>query len=415
MSDKRYPMGRELSRGDFLKIGGAGLAGAALLAGESPAQAAKPHPEHHHGNHRLSITRQHWGSVDNQPVFLYTLSSGRRMTVKITNYGGVVQSIWVPDRAGHVENVALGFSKLADYVKDFTNPAPGGSGDTYFGAIIGRYANRIANGRFTLNGTTYHLPKNNGPNTLHGGPNAWNTKVWDASTEKGKDFVALKLAYTDPNGYNGFPGRVKAEVTYKLTRDNALRIDYRATTNKTTVINLTNHTYFNLAGEGSGDVYGQLLKINASHYTPINENLIPTGQIAPVAGTPFDFRKMKPIGRDIRDGNRQITIAHGYDHNFVLNGSGLRLASVAEDPKSGRVLWTYTDQPGVQFYSGNFLVGDLVGTSGHTYRQSDGFTLETQHFPNSPNQPNFPSTVLKPGEVFTSTTIYGFSTMRRRL
>jgi aldose 1-epimerase len=202
---------------------------------------------------------------------------------------------------------------------------------------------------------------------------------------------------------------VHAEVTYKLTQNNALRIEYRATTSKPTVINLTNHTYFNLAGEGSGDVYEQLLKINASHYTPINENLIPTGRIAPVAGTPFDFRKMKPIGRDIREGTPQITIAHGYDHNFVLNGSGMRLASLARDPKSARMLWTYTDQPGVQFYSGNFLVGDLVGTSGHTYRQSDGFTLESQHFPNSPNQPNFPSTELKPGEVFTSTTVYRFS------
>jgi aldose 1-epimerase len=336
------------------------------------------------------------------------------MTVKITNYGGVVQSISVPDRRGHVKNVALGFSNLQGYVTDFTNPPPGGSGNTYFGAIIGRYANRIANGKFTLDGTTYTLPQNNGPNTLHGGPDAYNTQVWQATTETGADSVSLKLTYTDPDGYNGFPGQVRNVVTYTLTQGNALRIDYSATTTKPTVINLTNHTYFNLAGEGSGAVFDQLLKINADKYTPTNANLIPTGQLAPVAGTPFDFRTIKPIGRDIRsadmpDGN-QLVLAHGYDHNWVLNGSGLKLAAVAADPGSGRVLSTYTTEPGVQFYSGNFLVGDLVGPSGHTYRQSDGFTLETQHYPDSPNEPSFPSTRLDPGHPFASSTIYKFST-----
>ena len=401
-----HPEERSLSRRDFLMLGGAGLASATLLGMVRPAHA----DESHSTGDGLSITRQKWGSVDDQPVYLYTLSNGRQMTVEITNYGGIVQSIRVPDRAGRVENVALGFSKLADYVENSTHPAEGGSGTTYFGAIIGRYANRIANGKFTLNGQTYDLPKNNAPNTLHGGPKAFNTKVWDATTERGQDSVALKLTYTDPGGYNGFPGTVKTEVTYELTQDNALRIDYRATTDKPTVINLTNHTYFNLAGEGSGDIYDQRLKINADSYTPTDETLIPTGEISPVAGTPFDFRTMKPIGRDIRDDDEQLVLAHGYDHNFVLNGSGMRLASIAEDPESGRVLLTYTDQPGVQFYSGNFLVGDLVGTGGRTYRQSDGFTLETQHFPDAPNQPSFPSTVLEPDEEFTSTTIYAFST-----
>ena len=403
---------RGLSRQDFLRLGGAGLAGATLLGTGGQARAAtsrfgRGSPS---GGGGPSITWQEWGSVNDQPVHLYTLSNGRQMSVEITNYGAIVRSILVPDSAGRVGNVALGFATLADYEENSTNPAPGGSGSTYFGATIGRYANRIANGEFTLDGSTYKLPKNNAPNTLHGGPEAFNTKVWDATTEKGQDSVGLKLTCTDPDGYNGFPGTVETVVTYKLTRDNQLRIDYRASTNEPTVINLTNHTYFNLAGEGSGDVYDQLIKINASAYTPTDETMIPTGEIAPVEGTTFDFRTMKPIGRDIREDDEQLVLAHGYDHNWVLDGSGMRLISVAGDPKSGRVLLTYTDQPGVQFYTGNFLVGELVGTGGKTYRQGDGFTLETQHFPDSPNQPDFPSTVLEPEEEFTSTTIYAFST-----
>jgi aldose 1-epimerase len=403
---------RGLSRQDFLKSGGAGLAGAALLGTRGHALAAASHSEQGapSASGGPSISRQEWGSVDDKPVHLYTLSNGRQMSVEITNYGAIVVSILVPDSAGRVDNVILGFSSLADYVENATNPADGGSGTTYFGATIGRYGNRIANGKFTLNGSTYKLPVNNDPNTLHGGPDAFNTRVWDATSEEGQGSVALKLAYTEPDGYNGFPGTVETEVTYTLTRANELQIDYRATTDEPTVINLTNHTYFNLAGEGSGDVYGQLLQINADAYTPTHETLIPTGEISPVEGTPFDFRASKPIGRDIREDDEQLVLAHGYDHNWVLTGSGMRLISVAEDPESGRVLLTYTDQPGVQFYSGNFLVGDLVGTGGNTYRQSDGFTLETQHFPDSPNQPEFPSTVLEPGEEFTSTTIYRFST-----
>ncbi len=367
---------------------------------------------------RLNITVQTWGTVNGQPVNLYTLTNRHKMKVRISNYGGVVQSIYVPDRRGRVRNVALGFPSLSDYVNDFQNqpwPAAGGSGDTYFGAIIGRYANRIANHQFALNGVTYNLPGNNGTNnvnTLHGGPNAFNTKVWAATTFRSRGVVGLQLTYTDPDGYNGFPGAVTTVVTYTLEDSNALRIHYRATTTKPTVVNFTNHSYFNLAGEGSGDVYAQRLRINANRYTPINANLIPTGAIVPVARTPFDFRRLKPIGRDIRRAVQQLVIAHGYDHNWVLNGSGLRVAAFAEDPGSGRTLTTYTTEPGVQFYSGNFLVGDLVGPSGRTYRQTDGFTLETQHFPNSPNQPNFPSTVLNPGQVFNSTTIYKFSVAR---
>jgi aldose 1-epimerase len=396
----------------------------ALLGLGGSASARSHHKRHHHKhNGKLAITSQSWGTADGKPVSLYTLSNGKSMKVKISNYGGVVQSIWVPDRKGHLGNVALGFPDLSDYVNDFTQtsdhpwPAAGGTGNAYFGAIIGRYANRIANAEFTLNGTTYHLPANNGPNTLHGGPDSYNTQVWDATPSSGPGFVALKLTYTDPDGKNGFPGTVSNTVTYTLTKSNALKIQYQATTDKPTVVNFTNHTYFNLAGEGSGTVYDQDLKINSDRFTPVNANLIPTGEFAPVAGTPFDFRKMKPIGRDIRKASApqgdQLTIAHGYDHNWILNGSGFRLAATAEDPVSGRVVKAFTTEPGVQVYTRNFLVGDLVGTSGHAYRQGDAFTLETQHYPDAPHHqgdPNWPSVVLNPNQVFNSTTEFKFST-----
>jgi aldose 1-epimerase len=373
------------------------------------AEAAKAGP---------TISSKAWGKADGRAVRLWTLRSGHGMTVKITNYGGVVQSIWVPGRNGRVADVALGFSKLSDYVNDFEHqpwPASGGSGDTYFGAIIGRYANRIAHASFTLNGHTYKLPANNGPNTLHGGVDAYNTQVWHPSVRRAKNSVSLVLSYVDPDGYNGFPGTVTNTVTYTLTSGNALKIHYRATTTKPTVINFTNHTYFNLAGEGSGDVYGQLLRINANRFTPTDATSIPTGRFASVAGTPFDFRRIKPIGRDIRRAHmrlgKQLVLAHGYDHNWILNGHGLRLAAVAEDPVSGRVVRASTTEPGVQVYTGNFLVGDLVGTSGRAYRQGDAFTLETQHYPDTPHhigQAGWPSVVLNPGHVFNSTTIFQF-------
>jgi aldose 1-epimerase len=363
------------------------------------------------------------GSADGHAVRLWTLKSGNGLTVRITNYGGVVQSILAPGRNGQLADVVLGFPKLSDYINDFQNqpwPASGGSGDTYFGAIIGRYANRIADHSFTLDGTKYTLPGNNGPNnvnTLHGGPNAWNTKVWTASEHVGAHSVSLILKYTDPDGYNGFPGEVTTTVTYTVTSKNALEIHYHATTTKPTVINLTNHSYFNLAGEASGPVYDQLLKINANTFTPTDANLIPTGQFVNVAGTPFDFRTLHPIGEHILDASMpwgdQLTTAHGYDHNWVLNGrSGeMKLAAVAVDPASGRKLTTYTTEPGVQVYTGNFLVGDLVGTSGHVYRQTSAFTLETQHYPDSPHhigQANWPSVVLNPGKPFESTTVFEF-------
>ena len=430
----------------------AAAAAAVLLgvAGSAQARAAS----HTHKSHstkpshgvadRPTVSSQVWGTVNGQTVNLYTLTSGNGMTVKITNYGGVVQSIWVPDRNRGSTNVALGFPTLSDYVNDFTQgatstpwPLSGGSGDTYFGAIIGRYANRIANASFSLNGTTYTLDANNGTNTLHGGYLGWNTQVWTPSASADRSAATLKLTHTFPQGEGclmslspgctGFPATVSATVTYLLTRDNQLKIEYNAVNDSTslaTVINLTNHTYFNLAGEGSGTVYGQLLALNSDMYTPVNTNLIPEAPyFVPVGGTPYDFRLIHMIGQYIRDTNlpdgttgpfKQLQIAHGYDNNWVLNGyPGYRLVAVAQDPKNGVTLWTYTDQPGVQMYSGNFLVGDLIGTSGRTYRQGDGFTLETQHYPDSPHhigEAGWPSVVLNPGATFTSTTAYKFST-----
>lgn len=371
------------------------------------------------------------------------------MTVKITNYGGVVQSIWVPNRDGGRTNVALGFPSLSDYVNDFTQgatstpwPLSGGSGDTYFGGIIGRYANRIANASFSLNGTTYTLDANNGTNTLHGGYLGWNTQVWTPAASADRHAASLQLTNTFMQGEGclaslspgctGFPATVSATVTYVLTRSNQLKIEYNAVNDSAslaTVINLTNHTYFNLAGEGTTTVYHQLLALNSDQYTPVNTNLIPEAPyFVPVGGTPYDFRAMHPIGQYIRDTTlpdgtsgpfKQLQIAHGYDNNWVLNGyPGYRLVAVAQDPKNGVTLWTYTDQPGVQMYSGNFLVGDLIGTSGHTYRQGDGFTLETQHYPDSPHhigQSGWPSVVLNPGATFTSTTAYQFNIEGRGL
>jgi aldose 1-epimerase len=390
---------------------------------------------------QLKITSIPWGTADGQNVSLYTLSNGS-MKVTITNYGGVVQSIRVPNRSGKLTNVALGFPNLSDYVSDFTQgyngkpwPLSGGSGDTYFGAIIGRYANRIAKGTFSLNGKTYKLDINNGVNSLHGGYLGWNTDVWSASPSKTANAVALALSANFPAGEGcvtkltpgctGFPASVAATVTYTLTRDNQLKISYSAkntSTTDATVINLTNHTYFNLGGEASGPVYNQLLALNSDKYTPTDGNQIPEAPyFVPVKGTPFDFRKLHPIGQYIRSTNlpdgttgpyKQLQLAHGYDHNWVLNGyPGYRLAAVAQDPGNGVTLWTYTDQPGVQVYTGNYLVGDLIGTSGHAYRQGDAFTLETQHYPDSPNhigQPGWPSVVLNAGATFNTNTAFKF-------
>jgi aldose 1-epimerase len=359
------------------------------------------------GNHSSpTITKEPFGSTSEGPVDLYTLSNGRGMEVKIMTYGGIIQSVEVPDRKGREANVALGFDNLADYVAK----------SPYFGCITGRYANRIAKGTFTLDGVTYHLPINNDPNSLHGGTVGFDKHIWATTPFRSGDDVGLKMTFTSPDGDQGYPGTLVSQVTYTLTKRNEIRMDYRAhVLGKATVVNLTNHNYWNLAGEGSGSIEGHELFLNAPRYTPVDPTLIPTGAIDPVAGTPMDFRKPTAIGDRIRDNFPQLVIGRGYDHNWVLDrrspsDNSMILAARVTEPKSGRVLSIYTTEPGIQFYSGNFLDGTLVGTSGHMYRQGDGFALETQHYPDSPNHANFPSTVLRPGQEYRTTTIYQLST-----
>jgi aldose 1-epimerase len=332
-------------------------------------------------------------------VELFTLSRGA-LTVAVTNWGGHVVSIRVPDREGKVADVALGYPDAAGY---FADPA-------FFGALVGRYANRIAGGEFSLGGKEYSLARNNGPNALHGGPGGFHKRLWTARVVTGADGDALELTYVSPDGEEGYPGTLTAVVVYSLTADGGLRIDYSATTDRETIVNLTNHTYFNLAGEASGDVLGHEIEIEADAFTPVDKTLIPTGEIRPVAGTPFDFRRPVAIGARIDAPDPQLEAAGGYDHNFVLRGpSGeLRLAARVHEPKSGRVLEVLTTQPGLQFYSGNFLDGTIQGPSGRRYARRSGFCLETQHFPDSPHRPEFPSVVLKPGDRYRQTTVYRF-------
>ncbi|MEU8968891.1 aldose epimerase family protein [Streptomyces monashensis] len=375
----------------------AGMAATALGTTTSAASAADARA----ASGRKPV-KEYFGTLaDGTKVYRWSLANGGTR-LKVLSYGGIIQSLEIPDRHGRYANVSLGYDNLDAYVK----------GTTFFGATIGRYGNRIAKGQFTLDGKKYQLSVNDGVNSLHGGAKGFNTKVWDIEPFTDGSDVGLHLYYTSADGEMGYPGTLRTKVTFTLTRHGDWRIDYEATTDRPTVVNLTNHTYYNLAGEGSGSIYDHELWLAAGRFTPTDSGLIPTGELAKVKGTPFDFTRPKPIGRDIRTGHPQLVTAKGYDHNFVLDkGVTARPEHVVtlRDPGSGRTLKIFTDQPGVQFYSGNFLDGTLVGPSGHTYRQGDGLALETQHFPDSPNEPAFPSTVLRPGRTYRTTTIHTFS------
>lgn len=339
-----------------------------------------------------------WGMTpEGQPVELYTLTNAKGSEARIMTYGGVVVSLKVPDRSGALGDVVAGFDNLEGYL----TPPP------YFGALIGRYGNRIGGGQFSLDGMVYHLAKNDGANHLHGGVRGFDKRLWSA---KQLSPQSLELSYLSKDGEEGYPGNLSANVTYTLTDAQELRIDYLATTDKETVVNLTNHSYFNLAGEG--DILAHQVMIHADRFTPVDKGLIPTGELKSVAGTPFDFQMAKAIGERIEQKDEQLMFGHGYDHNWVLNrtGSGLETAAKVTDPKSGRVMEVLTTEPGLQFYTGNFLDGTLKG-KGRVYTRRSAFCMETQHFPDSPNKPAFPSTVLKPGETYRTTTVYRFSTI----
>jgi aldose 1-epimerase len=331
-------------------------------------------------------------------VELYTLTNSKGVAAAITNYGGILVSLKAPDRAGKLADVVLGFDELENYKTK--NP--------YFGAIVGRYGNRIGKAKFTLNGVEYKLARNDGENSLHGGIKGFDKAVWKAKEIDGGR--GLELAYVSKDGEENFPGNLAVTVTYSLNDENELKIDYSATTDKDTVVNLTNHSYFNLAGQGEGDVLGHLVTINADRFTPVDANLIPTGELKPVEGTLLDFRTPHAIGERINNKDEQLALGGGYDHNFVLNrtGDGLTLAARVTEPKTGRVLEVLTTEPGIQFYTGNFLDGTLPGKGGKVYGKRYGFCLETQHFPDSPNKPGFPSVVLKPGGRYQTTTVYRF-------
>jgi aldose 1-epimerase len=350
--------------------------------------------------HDAAVQQEKFGTREGRPVNLYTLKNAHGIEIKAMNYGGIIVSIRVPDRKGQFADVVLGHDKLEGYIP---NPP-------YLGAIVGRYANRIANGTFTLDGKAYTLPKNDGPNTLHGGTTRTFDKVaWEAEPLKGKNGVAF--SYLSKDGEEGFPGNLKVKVTYTLTDSNELLIDYEATADKATPINVSQHSYFNLAGQGTGDILDHEVMINADRFTPVDKNLIPTGELRPVKGTPMDFTTAMKIGARIDDNYEQLQLGHGYDHNYVLNrkGPGMQLAARVYEPTSGRVLEVSTTQPAVQFYSGNFLDGTVTGKEDRVYKRRYGFCLETQHFPDSPNHPNFPSTILKPGETFHQKTSFKFS------
>lgn len=347
------------------------------------------------------IVKTTFGTLpDGQTADYYTLRNKNGMEIKITNYGGIITHLMAPDKNGTFEDVVLGYDSLGGYLK----------ASPYFGALVGRYGNRIGKAKFTLEGKTYSLLANNGPNSLHGGKVGFDKVIWKA--ELIDNDSALKLSYSSKDGEEGFPGTLSTEVVYRLTDNNELEIEYTATTDKPTIVNLTNHTYFNLTG-GKRDILGHQVSINADKFVPVDNTLIPTGKLQDVKGTPFDFLQPTEIGSRIDDPkDEQIKFGGGYDHCWVLNESGdsLRLASTAYEPTSGRYLETFTTEPGVQFYTGNFLNGSITGKNGVVYGKRSGFCFETEHFPDSPNQPSFPSVVLRPGETYKTKTVYKFST-----
>jgi aldose 1-epimerase len=361
------------------------------FSGLSSAQAAK---------HTLGVQAKSFGMRDGRPITLYTLTNSHGLEVKAMTYGAILVSMRVPDRKGEFADIVLGHETPEGYVP---NPP-------YLGALVGRYANRIAGGQFTVDGKQYQLAKNDGPNTLHGGIKGFDKVMWEGEQLKGK--AAVAFTYLSKDGEENFPGNLKVKVTYTLNDENELVIDYQATTDKATPINLSQHSYFNLSGEGNGEILNHEVMLNADKFTPVDKNLIPTGELRPVKGTPMDFTTPTKIGARIDDNYDQLVLGHGYDHNFVINrkGAGLELAARVYEPTSGRVLEVLTTQPGVQFYSGNFLDGTVTGKQGHVYKRRYGFCLETQHFPDSPNHPDFPSAILKPGETFLSKTVFKFST-----
>lgn len=343
-----------------------------------------------------------WGRTPaGEEVDLYTLTNTHGVQIQITNYGGIVTQLRVPDRNGDLADVVLGYDSLSAYLE----------GSPYFGAIVGRYGNRIARGRFELDGVEYTLATNDGDNHLHGGLIGFDKVVWQAEPYSADGETGLRLTYVSDDGEEGYPGRLNATVTYVLTNENELRIEYLAETESPTVVNLTHHSYFHLAGHDSGDILGHELALAASRFTPVDAGLIPTGELRPVAGSPMDFRESTPIGARIEEADEQLGFGGGYDHNFVLDDydGTLRIAARVYEPTSGRVMEVYTTEPGIQFYSGNFLDGSNVGKGGSPYEHRSGFCLETQHFPDSPNQAHFPSTVLRPGARYESKTIYKFS------
>jgi aldose 1-epimerase len=352
------------------------------------------------GNNKTKemVTTQSFGSFDGKDVSLYTLTNKKGDVLKLSNYGAVIVEIIVPDRNGKKENVTLGYDNLDGYV----------NGDPYFGKVVGQYANRIAKGKFTLDGVDYTLAINNPPNALHGGPTGWHSRVWDAQVLKNTDFPAIRFTYNKPDMEEGYPGNVVAEVVYTWTDNDEIILDYKVSTDRKTVVNITNHAYFNLHGAGTGDILDHEAVIRASSFTPVDSTLIPTGEIRPVEGTPFDFRTPHLIGGRIGEDYDQLKLGGGYDHNFVLDNAE-EVDAMVYDPSTGRVLEVLTDQPGVQLYTGNFLNGTQTGHGGKVYNYRSGFCLETQHFPDSPNQEAFPSVILMPEEPFLSSTTFRFS------